>query len=94
MIVKPIKIGWHQDLSIFASENFLRAVGDEYGWLGGFDETDNLRCYLPFTIIRKTLTKLVRFRVETQFVGRDLEIMEEKTFLNLVVNYFKKSMQT
>jgi hypothetical protein len=90
MIVKPIKIGWHQDLSIFASENFLRAVGDEYGWLGGFDEAGNLRCFLPFTIIiKKPFFKLVRYRVETIPVVTDFGVEEEKTFLNLVVNYFK-----
>jgi len=82
MIVRPIKIDWHQDLSIFASENFLKAVGDEYGWLGGLDEADNLRCFLPFTIIKKPFFKLIRFRVETVPVAGDFGAREEKTFLN------------
>ncbi len=90
MIVRPIKIDWHQDLPIFASENFLKAVGDEYGWLGGLDEADNLRCFLPFTIIKKPFFKLIRFRVETVPVAGDFGAREEKTFLNLVIDYFKR----
>ena len=53
MKVIPIEIDWHPGLSIYASEPFLKAVGDEYGWLGGMDEEGNLRCILPFTIINK-----------------------------------------
>ena len=90
MIVRPIKIDWHQDLSIFASEDFLKAVGDEYGWLGGLDEADNLRCFLPFTLIKKPFFKLIRFRVETVPVAGDFGVREEKTFLNLVIDYFKR----
>ncbi|MCR4410333.1 MAG: peptidoglycan bridge formation glycyltransferase FemA/FemB family protein [Candidatus Saccharicenans sp.] len=90
MIVKSIPINWHQDLPIFASENFLRAVSDEYGWLGGFDERGQLLCVLPYTIIRKAFVKLVRFRVETVPLKEDLNLDEEKAFLNGVINYLKK----
>jgi hypothetical protein len=91
MIVKPIKIDWHQDLSIFASEGFLKAVSDEYGWIGGFDEAGKLRCFLPFTIIIKaSFFKLVRFRVETMPLAADFGPREEKTFLNMVVDHFKR----
>jgi len=38
MLVKIIDIDWNPNLPIFASKNFLKAVSDQYGWLGGFDE--------------------------------------------------------
>lgn len=91
MKAKPIPIDWHTDLPIFASESFLKAVGDEYGWLGGFDDTDRLRCILPFTIIRKAIFRMVRFRVETILLDRELSIEEEKAFLNSVVDYLRST---
>ena len=90
MIVRPIEINWHPGLSIFASENFLKAVSDNYGWLGGFDEKGQLKCFLPYTIIKKPFTKLARFRVETVIFGQDFSHEEEKVFLNLVVQYLKE----
>ena len=89
MQVSPIEISWHPGLSIFASENFLKAVSDEYGWLGGFDDSGILRCFLPYTIIKKFLFKLVRFRVETIPACNDFTVEQEKLFLNLVVKYLK-----
>ena len=86
---EPIKIRWHTDLPVFAKEEFLRAVGDEYGWLGGVDHSETLRCILPYTIVRKIGLRMVRFRVETISCGRDLDIREEKSFLNSVVQYFR-----
>lgn len=89
MKAKPISINWHSGLSIFASESFLKAVGDEYGWLGGFDESAKLRCILPYTIIREKIFRMVRFRVETIPLGEGLDVYEEKLFLNSVIEYFK-----
>lgn len=89
MKATPIPINWHSGLPIFASESFLKAVGDEYGWLGGMDETGKLRCLLPYTIIKKAIFRLVRFRVETIAVDKELSIDEEKAFLNSVVKYFR-----
>jgi len=86
----PVEINWHPGLSIFASEPFLKAVGDEYGWLGGTDDSGKRRCILPYTIIRKTgLFRLVRFRVETIPLDGELDVMEEKAFLNSAVEYFR-----
>ena len=65
MNAKPVEINWHPRLPIFARESFLKAVGDEYGWLGGFSEHGELRCILPYTVIRKAIFRMVRFRVET-----------------------------
>lgn len=87
--VAPIGINWHSGLPIFASESFLQAVGDEYGWLGGFDEIGELRCILPYTIIKKLNFRLVRFRVETIALGDDLSLSDEKLFLNDAVTYFR-----
>ena len=85
----PIEINWHPDMPIFACEPFLKAVGDEYGWLGGIDKNSNLRCILPYTIVRKAIFRIVRFRVETILVGQDISIEDEKSFLNSVVEYFR-----
>lgn len=87
--VKPIEINWHPDLPVFAKESFLKAVGDEYGWLGGFAESGELRCMLPYTIIRKAIFRMVRFRVETIPMAQGFDVAEEKTFLNGVIGYFK-----
>lgn len=84
-----VAINWHPELSIYASERFLRAVGDEYGWLGGMDDFENLRCILPYTIIRKAGVRMVRFRVETIPVGKELGIEEETSFLNSAIAHFR-----
>ena len=89
MEVKKIDINWHPELSIYASEPFLKAVGDEYGWLGGFDDAGTLRCILPYTIIKKAVFRMVRFRVETMPLGEELSIDQEKAFLNSVIKYFR-----
>jgi hypothetical protein len=88
---EPIKIQWDPSLPVFAKEEFLSAVGDEYGWLGGIDESGRLRCVLPYTIIRKAGLRMVRFRVETIPCGGSLDVLEEKSFLNSVVQHFRKT---
>lgn len=89
-IVRPIQIDWNPDLPIFASEQFLKAVSDEFGWLGGFDYSGNLKCFLPYTIIKKSIVKLVRFRVETIPLQESFGTDEEKDFLNEIIKYFKQ----
>ena len=49
MKAKPINIDWDHDLSIYASESFLKTVSDEYGWLGGLDDSGKLVCILPYS---------------------------------------------
>ena len=87
--VQPIEIAWNEELPVFSSEPFLRAVGDEYGWLGGLAESGELRCILPYTIIHKAIFRMARFRVETIPVALDFQIDEEKAFLENVVEYFR-----
>jgi hypothetical protein len=87
---EPVPIQWSQSLPVFAKEEFLRAVGDEYGWLGGKDESGTLRCVLPYTIVRKAGVRMVRFRLETISCGAGLDVTEEKTFLNSVVQHFRR----
>ena len=87
----PIEINWHSQLPIFASESFLKSVGDEYGWLGGIDNTGEIRCILPYTIIQKLNFRLVRFRVETIPLGDNFAISDEKLFLNSVIDYFRST---
>jgi Acetyltransferase (GNAT) domain len=88
---KPIKIQWNSDLPVFAKEEFLSAVGNEYGWLGGIDESGTMRCFLPYTIIRKAGLRMVRFRVATIPCDASLDLLGEKCFLNSVVQHFRKS---
>jgi hypothetical protein len=85
----PVDINWSPDFSIFASEPFLKAVGDECGWLGGMDSSGELRCVLPYTMVRKAIFRMVRFRVETIAIGEDLTVEEEKSFLNSAMQYFR-----
>jgi hypothetical protein len=87
--ISPIEIRWHGGLSIFSSDNFLRTVGDEYGWIGGMDEQGALRCFAPYAILRKPGFRIVRFRGETAAVGKPLGGGEERSFLNGVMRYFK-----
>jgi hypothetical protein len=89
MRAEPVPIHWHSGLSIFASESFLKGVGDDYGWIGGIDEAGKLRCILPYTIIRKAIFRMVRFRVETILLGDELSVDEEKSFLHSAVKYLR-----
>jgi len=87
--VEPIKIQWDASLPIFAKEEFLRAVGDECGWLGGVDQSGSLRCVLPYTILRRAGLRMVRFRNEPIPRGDGLDVHEETIFLNSVVQHFR-----
>jgi hypothetical protein len=81
MEAKPIPICWNRALSIYASESFLRYAGDQYGWLGGFDQGVELRCILPYTIVEKAFIRMVRFRVETIPTQGELSLCQERKFL-------------
>lgn len=84
-----IDINWHPGLSIYASEPFLKAVSDEYGWIGGMDESGQLRCILPFTIVKKMTVRMVRFRVETIALDGNFSLEDEKSFLTSAVGYLR-----
>jgi len=88
MLAKKIDINWNPELSIYASEPFLKVVGNEYGWLGGFDKCGKLRCILPYTIVKKAVFRMVRFRVETIPISEEFTIDQEKAFLNSAIKYF------
>ncbi len=87
----PIAICWDPSLPVFAKREFLQAVGDDYGWLGGNDESGTQRCILPFTVLNKAGLRMVRFRSETIPMGPGLDIDEERSFLNSVVDYFRSA---
>jgi lipid II:glycine glycyltransferase (peptidoglycan interpeptide bridge formation enzyme) len=89
MKIKPIELAWYPAMPIFASESFLRSVSREYGWLGGFNDSGTLICVLPYTILKKAFLRIIRFRVETIPIGRELAISEEKDFLNCAMEYFR-----
>src|SRR5437016_446469 len=87
----PVEIAWHSGLPVYASEAFLRTVGQEWGWIGGKDESGELRCVLPYTVIRKAGVRMVRFRVETIPLGGALDLGEERSFLNSTIEYFRST---
>ncbi len=91
MKARKVEIDWHPGLSIYASESFLKAVGDEYGWIGGIDDSGKLRCVLPYTVIRKAIFRMVRFRVETIPLGEEIEVEKERLFLNSAVEFFRST---
>ena len=76
---------------MYASEPFLRTVSDEYGWIGGTDETGHLRCILPYTVIRKLAIRIVRFQVEVVPLDRDLSKEDERAFLNSAVAFLRST---
>jgi hypothetical protein len=89
MKAKLIPIEWHPGLPIFAKESYLKSVGDDYGWIGGFSDNGDLRCILPYTVIKKMFFRMVRFRVETLPQQPGFNIAEEKEFLNRSIEYLK-----
>jgi GNAT acetyltransferase-like protein len=89
--ITPVSIGWNASLPIYASEQFLRSVGDEYGWIGGADSQGELHCILPYTIIRKPGFRMVRFRTETVPLAGEVDLAEEKNFLEGALEYFRRS---
>jgi Acetyltransferase (GNAT) domain len=86
-----VPIRWHPGLPIYASEPFLQSLGDEYGWIGGTDDSGKLRCVLPYTIVRKPGFRMIQFRVETIPLDGELELDEERGFLGSVVDHFRSA---
>jgi hypothetical protein len=89
MKVSKIAINWNPELSIYASEPFLKAVSNEYGWLGGMDDSGAPCCILPYTIVKKAMVRMVRFRVETIPMSEDFGLEKEQAFLESAVEYFR-----
>ena len=87
----PVDINWHSGLSIYASEAFLKTVSDTYGWIGGIDDTGKMVCVLPYSIVSKSVFRLVRFPVQTMPLDGRLDVEEERRFLNSVVEYFRST---
>ena len=91
MRAERVDINWTPELSIYASPSFLKAVSDDYGWLGGFNDSNRLRCILPYTFVRKATVRMVRFRVETIPWGESFELEEEKCFLKSAISFFRSA---
>lgn len=87
----PVEINWRPEMPIFASQDFLKSLCEEYGWVGGLDDSDRLRCILPYTVIRKPGFRFVRFRVETIPLDCDLTLDEERLFLDNTLTYFRSA---
>ncbi len=88
LTARSISIDWREDFPIYAAKEFLEQVGDEYGWLGGFDSANVLRCILPFTIIRKAGFRIGRFRVET-IPLTPIGVGAEKSFLESTLQHLR-----
>ena len=90
-VVKAIstRMQWHPGLSIFANADFLRAVSDECGWIGGINQSGVLRCILPYTIVRRMGIRMVRFRVETIPLAGDFAVDEEQEFLTSAMVFLR-----
>ncbi len=84
-----VSIDWHPGLPIYASESFLRSVGDEYGWIGGMGQSGTLRCIVPFVVLKKVTVRMARFMVETIPWIPALSVEEERDFLNNAMDYFR-----
>ena len=89
MEVEKIKIEWVPELSIYASDNYLKTVSKEYGWLGGIDDSGNLVCILPYSVIQKAIFRLVRFPTQTIVKNGNMNEDDERKFLRKAVNYFR-----
>jgi hypothetical protein len=76
-------------MPIFASERYLKLLGNEYGWIGGFDEAGDLVCLLPYVVIRKALFRLIRFPVETILLNSNVDAVQEKLFLNSAIEQLR-----
>jgi len=87
----PVEINWHSGLPVYASEAFLKSVGDEYGWIGGIEESGQISCILPYTVIRKPGFRIARFRLETLPLQAELSLEEEKSFLNSAIAHFRST---
>jgi hypothetical protein len=87
----PVEIDWHSGLPIYASEPFLKSVGDEFGWLGGVDDAGQVHCILPYSVIRKPGFRMVRFRTETIPLAGEIDLVAERAFLNSVVEHFRSA---
>ena len=81
MIVRPIQMEWHSGLRIYASEPFLKTVSDQYGWIGWYDDSDELLCFLPYLVIKKFIFGLIRFPVQTIPQSEKYAECMEKDFL-------------
>lgn len=91
MRATPVEIRWHSSLPIYASEAFLRTASSEYGWVGGTDGAGELRCVLPYTVIRKGGFRVVRFRLATVPLEGTLDVDEEKLFLSEATEYLRST---
>lgn len=89
MRIVPVPISWHSGLSIYASEPFLKSVSADYGWIGGVSDSEKLVCVLPYSFIKKLVFRLIRFPVQTIAIDGQLDLEDERKFLNGAVKFFR-----
>ncbi len=86
MIIKPIKFSWDNSFPIFAAEDYLRSIADEYGWIGGFID-NQLKFVLSYIVKHKLFFKYLQFQMETIYLDPSLTTKDEKNFLNSTVDF-------
>lgn len=96
MNIKKVDINWNENLSIFASKEYLNSYAKESGWLGGF-ENNQLKYILPFSIFKKeigSICLLKKIIFHTNIIKGDPNLetqpTQEKEFLNSVIQYLKQ----
>ncbi|MDE5421913.1 peptidoglycan bridge formation glycyltransferase FemA/FemB family protein [Ancylomarina sp. DW003] len=87
MEIKYIQYKWCEKHSIFASEQYLKSISDNYGWIGAYDNSQELICVYPF--IRK------RFGfINYIYTPSELIVLSEKfecdLFFKELISFLKK----
>jgi hypothetical protein len=91
MKAAPVALAWRPNLPIYASEAFLKNVGNQFGWIAGSDRSGVQRCVLPYVIHSKPGFRMIRFRSATIPWTGEIGVEEERSFLNGVVEYFRSA---
>jgi len=90
MRIKYTHFEWNDTMPVFLSENYLRASGQDYGWIAGIVD-GNVRYVLPYTAHKRNMFKAIQFHSRTYNPdGECPSIADEKIFLNKVIGFLKK----
>ena len=80
---------WNEYEPIFNSPKYLTLMGDNYGWIGGFDHT-GMRILVPYVIKKRYFFKYATFYSTPIIKGNQLTRDEEVCFLNDCISKLKK----
>lgn len=83
--VKELKNIDEDLLPVFAKENYLKTLSSDYGWF----ISENF--IIPFVEFKKYIFKYITFTYQSIPLRNNLELSDEKLFLNNLIDFFKKS---